>query len=217
MLHRFFFAAALVLVSASAGATTYTIESRHTQGVLRWNHLGFSNPTAHFSQVEGSLDYDPAHPTQASTTVTIPIAELHTGVPDLDDDFHSQPFFDLAHFPTARFVSTKVEKSGSEHLKVTGNLTLRNVTKPVALDVTLNKIGINPRSNLPSIGFEATGTLKRSDFGLGLFVPQVSDEIRIEITAEGIEAKAYAEYEKKQAEEEAREAAAAKSGAPTRQ
>ena len=83
---------------------------------------------------------------------------------------------------------------------MTGELNLHGITKPVTLDVTVLKVGSNPRTELPTVGFEATTTLKRSDFGLGAFVPQVSDEIRMQITSQGVEAKGYAEYLKKQAE-----------------
>jgi polyisoprenoid-binding protein YceI len=84
---------------------------------------------------------------------------------------------------------------------VTGELNLHGVTRPVTLDVVVLKVGSNPRTQLATVGFEATTTLKRSDFGLGAFVPQVSDEIRLQITSQGVEAKGYAEYLKKQAAE----------------
>jgi polyisoprenoid-binding protein YceI len=80
---------------------------------------------------------------------------------------------------------------------------LHGITKPVALDVTINKVGINPRNQVPTVGFEAMATLKRSDFGLGLYVPQVSDEIHIHITAEAAEKKAYEQYLKAEAAREA--------------
>ena len=220
MIHRLalvpFVLTALAVASASLHATTYTLEPNHTQGVVRWDHLGFSNPTAQFSHVEGTLEFDPANVAASSVRVTIPIANLGTGVSDLDDDFHAKEFFDIANFPTAAFKSTKVEKGAmAGQLKVSGDLTLRGVTKPVVLDATLNKIGINPRNHLPSIGFAATTSLKRSDFGLGRFVPQVGDAIEIQITAEGAEAKGYAELQKKETEEEAREAKAAAAKAAT--
>lgn len=188
-------AAALALVSAPLLATTYTLESRHTEGIIRWNHLGFSNPTAQFSQVEGTLEFDPANPTKSSVMATIRLANMSSGVPDLDDDFRSTDFFDTAKFPVATFKSTMVEKGAAPgELMVMGDLSLHGVTKPVTLDVTLNKIGTNIRTHLPSIGFEASTTLKRSDFGLGMYVPQVSDEVSIHITIQADEAKAYAAH-----------------------
>jgi polyisoprenoid-binding protein YceI len=204
MIHRLAFAAAALLAAGPLYAVTYTFEPQHTQGVIRWNHLGFANPTAQFNNVEGTLEFDAADPAHSSVVVTIPLASMSTGVPDLNDDFRSSDFFDLAKFPTATFKSSKVEKGAApDTLKVTGDLSLHGITKPVALNVTINKIGTNPRNKVPTVGFEAMATLKRSDFGLGLYVPQVSDEIQIHITAEAAEKNAYEQYLKAQAAREA--------------
>jgi polyisoprenoid-binding protein YceI len=204
MFHRLIVAAAALLAAAPLHAVTYTFEPQHTQGVIRWNHLGFANPTAQFNNVEGMLEFDPADPTRSSVTVTIPLTSMSTGVPDLNDDFRSSDFFDFAKFPAATFKSKKVEKGAApDTLRVAGDLSVHGITKPVVLDVTMNKIGTNPRNNVPTVGFEAMATLKRSDFGLGLYVPQVSDEIRIHITAEAAEKNAYEQYLKAQAAREA--------------
>ena len=201
MIPRLAFAASLVLAAAPLHATTYTIEPDYTQAVFRWNHLGFSTPAAQLSQGQGSLEFDPANPTRGSVNVTIPLSSLNTGVPALDEHLRSEDFFEVAKFPTATFRSTKIEQGASkDRLKVTGELDLHGVTKPVTLDVIVLKVGSNPRTQLSTVGFEATTTLKRSDFGLGAFVPQVSDEIRMQITSQGVEAQGYAEYLKKQAE-----------------
>lgn len=198
-MNRFAFAAALLLASAPLYATTYTLEPDYTQGVFRWNHLGFSSPAAQFAQGAGTLDFDQADPTKSSVSVSIPLGSLYTGVAALDDDFRSTDFFDTARFPTATFKSTKVEKLAADQLRVTGDLNLHGVTKPVILDVMVVKVGTNPRSNLPTIGFDAKTSLKRSDFGLGKYVPQVGDEIQMHIISQAVEAKAYAEYLKVQA------------------
>lgn len=201
----------LALVALPIYATTYTLDPDHTQGVFRWNHLGFSSPAAQFSQGEGTLEFDQADPTKSSVTVTIPLSSLHTGVPALDDDLRSKEFFDTATFPTATFKSTKVEKGAmTGQLKVTGDLNLHGVTKPVTLAVTIVKVGTNPRTGLPAVGFDATTTLRRSDFGLGAYVPQVGDKIPMRIVSEAINAKAYAKYLKEQAAAEAAAKDAAK-------
>ena len=201
MILRLALAASLVLAAAPLYATTYTIEPDYTQAVFRWSHLGFSNPAAQLSQGQGTLEFDPANPTRAAVNVTIALSSLNTGVPALDEHLRSEDFFEVAKFPTASFRSTKVEQgAGKDRLKVTGELNLHGVTRPVTLDVTVLKIGANPRTQLPTVGFEVTTTLKRSDFGLGAFVPQVSDEIKLQISSQGVEAKGYAEYLKKQAE-----------------
>jgi polyisoprenoid-binding protein YceI len=201
--------AALVFVfaSVSADATPYVFEARHSQGVMRWNHLGFSNPSAQFSRIEGMLDWDAADPAKSLVTATIPMSGVATGVPDLDDDFRSPAFFDFEKFPAATFTSTRIVKAaGVNHFSVSGDLALHGVTKPVTLDATINKVGTNPRSQLPTVGFEATAILKRSDFGLGRFVPQVSDEIRIALTIEAVDAAEKAKLEQAEAAKEAAEA-----------
>jgi polyisoprenoid-binding protein YceI len=204
MIRRLMIAAAALLAAGPLFAVTYIFEPQHTQGVIRWNHLGFANPTAQFNSVEGTLDFDPADPTRSSVMVTIPLGSMSTGVPDLNDDFRSSDFFDFAKFPAATFKSSKVERGAAPNtLKVAGELSVHGVTKPVALDVTVNKIGTNPRNHVPTVGFEAMATLKRSDFGLGLYVPQVSDEIQIHITAEAAEKNAYEQYLKAEAAREA--------------
>jgi polyisoprenoid-binding protein YceI len=201
MIRRLALAACLALAAAPLCATTYTIEPDYTQGVFRWSHLGFSNPAAQVSQGQGTLEFDPADPTRASVQVTIPLSSLSTGVPALDEHLRSEDFFEVAKFPTATFLSTKVERGvGKDRLKVTGDLSLHGVTRSVTLDVTVLKVGSNPRTQLPTVGFEATTTRKRSDFGLGAYVPQVGDEIRMQITSQGVEAKGYAEYLRKEAE-----------------
>ncbi|MEP7245261.1 MAG: YceI family protein [Gammaproteobacteria bacterium] len=193
-------ATSLALASASLHATAYTLEPDYTQGVFRWNHLGFSSPAAQFSQGEGTLQFDPTQPLMSSVTVTIPLASLNSGVPGLDDHFRSEDFFATARFPTATFKSTRVDAGAMKNqLKVTGNLSLHGITRPVTLAVTIVKVGANPRTSLPTVGFDATTTLKRSDFGLGKYVPQVSDEIQMHIVSQAVEAKGYAEYLKAEA------------------
>ncbi|HTC38638.1 MAG TPA: YceI family protein [Steroidobacteraceae bacterium] len=211
MIRRLSFAAAALLAAAPLYAVTYTFEPEHTQGVVRWNHLGFANPTAQFNNVQGTLEFDQADPGRSSVMVTIPLTSMSTGVPGLNEDFQSSDFFDFAKFPAATFKSSKVEKGATPGtLKVVGDLNLHGITKPVALDVTINKVGTNPRNQVPTVGFEAMATLKRSDFGLGLYVPQVSDEVHLHITAEAAEKGAYEQYRKAQA---AREAQAARQAA----
>ena len=194
-MYRLAFATVLAFMAQAASATTFTLEPNYTQGVLRWNHLGFSYPAAQFAQGTGTLEFDEKDPTMSSISVTIPIASMNTGVPELDERLRSGDFFEAAKYPTATFVSTRVEKGmGMNHFKVTGNLTIRKVTRPVVLDVTLLKTGKNVRTEVATIGFDAKGTLKRSDFGLGAFVPQVSDEVQLLVTTQAAESKAYAAF-----------------------
>jgi polyisoprenoid-binding protein YceI len=209
MFRRIAISTSLALASTSLYATTYTLEPDYTQGVFRWNHLGFSSPAAQFAQGTGTLEFDAADPTRSSVSVTVPLSTLNTGVPALDDDFRSTDFFDTVRFPSATFKSTKVKKGATkDQLEVTGDLNLHGVTKPITLDVTVVKVGSNPRTHLPTVGFDAMTMLKRSDFGLGKYVPQVGDEIQMHIISQAVEAAPYAEYLKAR---EAAEAAKAKS------
>jgi polyisoprenoid-binding protein YceI len=201
MIHGLTCLAALALAAGPLQAATYTLEPDYTQGVFRWSHLGFSNPAAQVSQGKGTLEFDPDMPTSARVEVTLPLSSLATGVPALDEHLRSEDFFEVEKFPTAIFRSTRIEQGGGkDRLRVTGNLSLHGVTRPVTLDVTVVKIGTNPRTGLATVGFEASTTLKRSDFGLGAYVPQVGDEIRVQLTSQAVDAKGYAEYLKKQAE-----------------
>ncbi|MGH8227606.1 MAG: YceI family protein [Steroidobacteraceae bacterium] len=175
---------------ALAAGHRYMLDPGHTQVHIWWNHFGFSNPGASFDIQKGTLVWDASHPQDSSVTVTIPVASVNTQVPALDARFKVE-FFDAAKYPTITFRSTKVQRVGeSDHYLVTGNLTVHGVTKPVTLHATLNRVGEQPMEHVPAIGFDATGTLDRSAFGLKEYVPEVSDLVHIRITAEGIDAKA---------------------------
>ncbi|RPE75775.1 YceI family protein [Vulcaniibacterium tengchongense] len=188
MLKRLALAAALAAVAgfAAAAPTTYKIDPNHTDVIASWSHFGFSHPVAHFGQVDGSITYDPADVAASKVEVTIPLAGLNSHVPDFDEHLRSADFFDAANHPAITFKSTKVEAAGEGKLRVHGNLTVRGVTKPVVLDTTINKVGEQPMAKRPAAGFDATTTLKRSDFGLGKYAPNVSDEVSIRITTEAI-------------------------------
>jgi polyisoprenoid-binding protein YceI len=194
MIRRFVLAATLALAAAPAFAATYTLDPGHTQVVFTWNHFGYSNPSGQFGKVEGTLEFDAANPTRSSVQVTIPLASVNSNVPKLDEHLQSAEFFDAAKYPEATFRSTRVENGSSKgRLKVTGDLTLHGVTRPVVLDVSVNKVGEHPMRKAQAAGFDATATIKRSEFGITKYVPMVSDDIRLHITSEAIDAKAYAE------------------------
>jgi polyisoprenoid-binding protein YceI len=189
---RLAFAAALSLLAASAVAApvTYKLDPNHTDVIVQWSHFGFSNPSANFGHVDGTLVYDADNVAASSVQVSLPLDGLDTFVPDLTEHLKSADFFDAAKFPAATFKSTRVESTGAGKLKVTGDLTVKGVTKPVVLDVTLNKAAEQPMTKLQAIGFDATATIKRSDFGIANYVPNVSDEIKLRITTEGAVPKA---------------------------
>jgi polyisoprenoid-binding protein YceI len=172
-------------VSVQAAPVTYKLDPHHTMVLFSWNHFGYSNPTADFGLGEGTLVFDEQHPAQSSVEVTLPLADLDTHVPALDEHLKKPDFLDAGKYPTVTFKSTKVQPLGGHKFKVTGDLTVHGVTKPVVLAATLNRIGPHPMSKAQSIGFDATASIKRSDFGVGAYVPNVSDELTIRITTEG--------------------------------
>jgi polyisoprenoid-binding protein YceI len=174
-----------VAVSAQAAPVTYKLDPSHTMVLFSWNHFGYSNPTADFGLGEGTLVFDEQNPAKSSVDVTLPLASLDTHVPALDKHLKEADFFDADKYPTVTFKSTKVQPLGGHKFNVTGDLTVHGVTKTVVLAATLNKVGPHPMSKAQSIGFDATTSIKRSDFGVGAYVPKVSDEINIRITTEG--------------------------------
>ena len=190
---RLLSAAALLAFAAApafAAPVTYKIDPTHTIVLAQWNHFGFSNPSASFGNVEGTLVYDAADVARSSVEVTLPLSGLDSFVPKLDEHLKSADFFDAEKFPAITFKSTRVEAAGTGKLKITGDLTIKGITKSVVLDATLNKAGEHPMKKVAAIGFDATATIKRSDFGLGLFAPMVGDEVTLRITTEATAPKA---------------------------
>jgi polyisoprenoid-binding protein YceI len=184
---KYLFLASLIgaVASVQAAPVTYKLDPNHTMVLFSWNHFGYSNPTANLGMSEGTLVFDEQHPAQASVQITLPLANLDTHVPALDKHLKEADFFDADKYPTVTFKSTKVQPLGDHKFKVTGDLTVHGVTKSVVLDATLNKVGPHPMMKVQSIGFDATATINRKDFGVGAYVPAVSNEIKIRITTEG--------------------------------
>ncbi len=173
-----------LFAGAASAADTYTFDASHSQVRFTYNHLGFSNITGLIGEIEGELVYDAATPANSTVTATIPVGKIHTGVAKMDEHLYADDFFDVAKFPHATFVSTKVESAGEGKLKVTGDLTIHGVSKPVTLDVSLNAIGEHPMRKTAAIGFDATTTLSRSEFGVGKYTPAVGDSVAVSITVE---------------------------------
>ena len=176
--------------SAFAAPVSYRIDPNHTNVIASWNHFGFSNPSVNFGQADGTIVYDAAKVSASTVQVTLPLSGVSALATDFHDHLSSGDWFDAAKYPAATFKSTSVEAAGTGKLKVTGDLTVKGVTRPVVLDVTLNKAGEQPMAKRAAIGFDATATVKRSDFGLGNYVPNVSDEVTLRITTEAVVPKA---------------------------
>ena len=172
-----------------AAPVDYKIDPTHTATVFSWNHFGFSTPSANFTDIQGVIKVDNAKPSNSSVDVIIPISSVNTNVPALDKEFLEEAWFNAAKYPNITFKSTKVETKDKKHFKITGNLTVKGVTKPVVLDAVLNKQGEHPMAKVPAIGFNATTSFDRSAFGIGNYVPNVGDKITVNITTEATAAK----------------------------
>ncbi|MGN6277286.1 MAG: YceI family protein [Sphingomonas sp.] len=165
-------------------AGTYQVNSEHTQLLFTLSHLGFSEYTGMFTMPTGTLVLDPKNPAADKVDVTFPIDKVRTTVAALDEHLQTADFFDAAKYPTAHFVSTKVTVTGDGAATIDGNLTLHGVTKPISLDARFVGAGkgiMGPPN--PNVGFAATTTIKRSDWGMGADVPLLSDTVVLTINA----------------------------------
>ena len=167
---------------AKIAAGTYKTDPAHTQVAFTVNHLGFTDYRGLVADATGQLVLDPKNPAAATVNIEIPISNIATNSAALTKHLHGADFFDSAKYPTATFRSTKVVVDGQE-AKITGDLTLRGVTKPVTLDARLAGAGPNPMSKAQTVGFHATTTIKRSDFGMTYALPALGDAVELQIEA----------------------------------
>ena len=188
--HALLSAAALALLSAPAlaEAETYVLDPGHSQIVFSYNHLGFSTSTGMFSGFEGEIAFDQQNPAASSVTVAFPVRTMLTGWQARFDHLMGPDFFDAAEDETVSFASTAIEVTGETTARITGDLTLNGVTKPVVLEAVLNQAGEHPMEQKPWAGFSATTTLLRSDYNLGAFAPFIGDEVAVAISIEAMKA-----------------------------
>ncbi|WP_299041132.1 YceI family protein [uncultured Tateyamaria sp.] len=170
--------------SFAFAAERYTLDSSHSQVLFSYNHLGFSTTWGMFSGFEGEIMFDQDNPANSSVTVSMPTKSMFTGWEQRDGHFMSADFFGATDEDLITFTSTAIEVTGEGTAKITGDLTMNDVTKSVVLDATLNQAGSNPLNQKDWAGFNATTTLLRSDFGVGAFAPAVSDEVQVQISVE---------------------------------
>ncbi|MFZ5746696.1 MAG: YceI family protein [Pseudomonadota bacterium] len=163
-------------------AGTYAIDPGHTQAIFTVLHFGFSDFTGQFGNPSGSITIDPRHPEDAKVDVTFDMNAIHTTVAELDHHMKGPDFFDVAKYPTVRFVSTSVVAKGMK-AKITGDLTIKGKTLPITLDAEFVGAGTNPISKKLNFGFKATGVVKRSAYGMTYAVPVVSDDVKLDINA----------------------------------
>jgi len=164
---------------------SYQVDPGHTQVAFAYDHMGFSNNFGIISGPTGTLTLDPKNVAASKVSIEVPIANLRTGIQALDDHLMKPEFFDSAKFPKATFVSTGVKADGPTSAEITGNLTIKGITKPVTLDADFYGAGKAPAmaGGKENVGFVATASVKRSDFNMGYGVPMVGDQIELKIVA----------------------------------
>jgi polyisoprenoid-binding protein YceI len=168
---------------AAVQAGNYKLETSHTRVQFTVSHMGFSDWYGDFTGATGTLNLDPKAVAKAKLDVTIPVASVSTTNATLDGELKSNAWFDADKFPTITFTSGKVTPIGPRTALVAGNLTFHGVTKPVVLKASFLASGINPLDKAYTIGFNASTVLKRSDFGVKTYVPLISDEVTLRISA----------------------------------
>jgi polyisoprenoid-binding protein YceI len=175
--------AAVMAMPALAGTTTWNLDPFHSNAQFFVKHLGISTVQGDFTKVTGTVMLDDTDITKSTVSATIDVASVDTRVSRRDDDLKSDGFFDATKYPTITFQSTKVETAGEGKLKVTGNLTIKGVTKEVTLDVTGPTAPITAMGNQRR-GLSATLKINRQDFGVSKDAGMVGDDITIMIDCE---------------------------------
>ena len=182
--HLFLLAGSIALAAplALAQTSTWVPDKAHSGVAFSILHMSLADVRGHLGNISGTIVTNDADITKSTVTVTIDVTTIDTGVAARDGDLKGTNFFDIAQFPTATFVSTSVAKRGGG-LIVSGDLTLRGVTKPVALQVEGPRGPVQGMDHKPHTGFSATTTLSRTAFNIGPNVPAaiVGDDVKLTI------------------------------------
>jgi polyisoprenoid-binding protein YceI len=161
----------------------YAIEPSHTRVLFSVSHMGFTTWYGDLTGASGQLSLDPAHPEASRLDVTLPVASISTTNAKLDGELKSAAWLDAARFPTATFHSERITPTGAQEADVAGQLTLHGVTRPVVLHARFNGAGVNPLDHHYTTGFEVSGVIQRSAFGVSKYVPLVGDNVNLIISA----------------------------------
>ncbi|MBU1539041.1 MAG: YceI family protein [Alphaproteobacteria bacterium] len=176
---------ALTRVPAEVQAGAYALDSAH--GKITWSvdHMGFSTYKGQFVNVDADLTLDPANPSAATLTATIPLTEVDSNSDGLDAHLQTADFFDTANHPVATYVSRSVtvDPTAPNRATVQGDLTLRGVTRPVTMTVRFNQAGPS-MGGVYRAGFDGEATVRRSDFGITYGLPGLGDEVSLHIEGE---------------------------------
>jgi polyisoprenoid-binding protein YceI len=168
---------------ADVQAGAYKVEPNHTRMLFAVSHMGFSTWYGDFTHASGSLTLDAAHPENSAVEVSAPVASLTTTNSVLDGELKSADWFDAARYPTITFKSQHVAVTAPGEADVAGELTLHGVTRPVTLHARFNAAGVNPLTKAYTVGFQVSGKIKRSEFGVTKYVPLIGDDVDLIISA----------------------------------
>lgn len=171
--------------SAQAAATTYIIDNSHTYPHFTYSHLGYSIQTHKFDKTSGKVVLDFGAKT-GSVDVTIDATSVNTGFPLFNEHIQGEDFFDTARYPTITFKSSDIKFKGNKPVSLTGDLTVKGVTRPVTLEVTHFKCMPHPILKAPACGGNATAKVKRSEFNMSKHTPFVSDEVTLTLAIEAV-------------------------------
>ncbi|RYY05271.1 MAG: polyisoprenoid-binding protein, partial [Alphaproteobacteria bacterium] len=147
------------------------------------NHFGFNDYFGTLPGATGTLVLNPKQLAATKLDVSLPVERISTTNATLDGELKSADWFDAAKYPTIRFVSQTVTQTGPRTARISGTVTMHGVSKPMTLDATFGGAGVNPLSKAYTAGFKATGTIKRTDFGVSKYAPLVGDAVTLSITA----------------------------------
>ena len=163
---------------------SYGLDKTHAYISFGYSHLGFSTPQVGFNDFDVQLQLDAADPSKSEFAVTIEAASVDSRVAKFDEHLRGADYFDVATFPQITFVSTSIQMLDEKTATVQGDLTIKGVTKPTNLKLTLNKAGNHPILRKPTLGVSAVGTISRSQWGLSNYAPAVSDEVTLTVSVE---------------------------------
>lgn len=175
----------VVAVSAHAAPETFVIDNAHTYPHFSYSHFGFSTQTHKFDKTAGTIVLDRATKT-GSADITIDATSVNTGFALFNEHIQAADFFDTAKYPKITFKSDTMTFQGDAPASLVGNLTIKGVTKPVTLAVTHFHCMPHPMLKFMACGANATAKVKRSDFNMGKYAPNVSDEITLSLAIEAI-------------------------------
>jgi polyisoprenoid-binding protein YceI len=171
-------------VESQVSVGSYQLDPHHWSVTFDVEHLSYTRFVMRFDRVDAKLEWRDGGMANSSVEATIDAASLDTNVPALDKLVKGEDMLDVERYPQIRFVSTRFERTGDAHGTLTGDLTIRGVTRPVTLDVTFNGYAPNPLTKQPTLGFSARGHFSRAQFGLATWYPAVGDDIGVRIEAE---------------------------------